>query len=239
MVDVTPSALLLEPNAPMWAQRLVLRLVKTFLNLFPTAPVRLWKVPTSADLPDPAAWTGSVAYTADGTVYVSNGTAWLAVGPGASGVPEAPNDGSYYSRRNLTWAVPPAPPPTTTAVTQPTADSSTLIATDSFVHNFGPNLASVTFYGASATLPVGGTGRLHVFNAAGVTLTMPLGSLLWPGATFWIQNATAGALNIDMGVGDAVYRIAGYVTTLALASGKGVALMRSGLTDWYTWGDVL
>lgn len=77
MVDRTPSAPLLEPNAPLWAQRLVLRLARTFLNLFPTAPVRLWSA-LAADLPPAADWTGALVWVSDtGKVAVSNGAAWV------------------------------------------------------------------------------------------------------------------------------------------------------------------
>lgn len=76
MVAITPSTLLLEPGAPQWAQRLALRLVRTFLNLFPTAPVRLWSVQQS-DLPDPSDWPGAVVYVTDlAKLAVSDGTAW-------------------------------------------------------------------------------------------------------------------------------------------------------------------
>jgi len=80
MVDVTPSTLLLEPGAPQWAQRLALRLVKTFLNLFPTAPVRLWRAPP-AEFPPADKWPGSVVASPDGGLWVSDGTSWVRVGP--------------------------------------------------------------------------------------------------------------------------------------------------------------
>lgn len=82
MVDRTPSAVLLEPGAPLWAQRLGLRLAKTYLSLFPTAPVRLWSIP-SADLPPPADWPGCIVYVSDKLkVGVSTGAAWVAADGG-------------------------------------------------------------------------------------------------------------------------------------------------------------
>jgi hypothetical protein len=83
MVDRTPSsAALVEAGAPMWAQRLGLRLVKTFLNLFPTAPVRLWSV-TFANLPPAADWPGAIVYVSDKSkVGVSTGSAWVAADGG-------------------------------------------------------------------------------------------------------------------------------------------------------------
>lgn len=82
MVDVTPSTLLLEPGAPLWAQRLALRLVKTFLHLFPSAPVRLWSV-ASADLPNASDWPGAIVYVTDkAKVGVSTGAAWVAADGG-------------------------------------------------------------------------------------------------------------------------------------------------------------
>ena len=82
MVDFTPATLLVEPGAPPWGQRLGLRLVKTFQNLFPTQPTRLWSVPFDA-LPNPAAWTGATVYVTDKfKVAVSTGADWVAAGGG-------------------------------------------------------------------------------------------------------------------------------------------------------------
>lgn len=82
MVDRAPSSLLLEPGAPMWAQRLALRLDRAFVGLFPSAPVRLWSV-LFADLPSPADWTGCLVWVPDkGKVAVSNGAAWVVVDGG-------------------------------------------------------------------------------------------------------------------------------------------------------------
>jgi hypothetical protein len=76
MVSQTPTSLLLEPTAPSWAQRLALRLDKVFLNLFPTAPVRLWPV-TKANLPAAADWPGAVVYVNDvKKLGISDGAAW-------------------------------------------------------------------------------------------------------------------------------------------------------------------
>lgn len=82
MADFTPSLLLVEPGAPQWAQRLGLRLVRTFQNLFPTQPTRLWSA-TAAELPDPAKWTGCTVYVTDKLkVAVSTGAAWVSAGGG-------------------------------------------------------------------------------------------------------------------------------------------------------------
>ena len=54
--------------------------MKTFQNLFPTQPSRLWSAPPGG-LPDPAAWTGALVYGTDGALYLSTGTAWVKVGP--------------------------------------------------------------------------------------------------------------------------------------------------------------
>jgi hypothetical protein len=82
MVAQTPSAVLVEPGSPPWAQRLGLRLARTFLNLFPTAPVRLWSV-TFAELPPAADWPGAICWVTDKSkVAVSSGTAWVSVAGG-------------------------------------------------------------------------------------------------------------------------------------------------------------
>jgi hypothetical protein len=86
MVSPAPSSLLVDPRAPDWAKRLVLRVTQSFLGLFPSAPVRLWNADTAAALPNPADWLGGLAFTAaDGKVNVSTGGVWRDVGGGAAG----------------------------------------------------------------------------------------------------------------------------------------------------------
>lgn len=67
---------LLEPGAPPWAQRLVLRLQDVFAPLVPKSPVRLPAF-ASTSLPAPADWRGCIIYVPDkGKVARSDGTAW-------------------------------------------------------------------------------------------------------------------------------------------------------------------
>lgn len=76
MVTPAPPAPLLEPNAPGWATRFAALLPRTFLGLFPSAPVRLWPV-LFADLPPAASWTGCMVYVTDkAKVGLSNGATW-------------------------------------------------------------------------------------------------------------------------------------------------------------------
>lgn len=82
MVGPAPSSLLLEPSAPSWAKRLVLRLADYFLGLYPSAPVRLWSA-KFAELPPAADWRAGLVWVPDkGKVAVSDGVTWLSVGGG-------------------------------------------------------------------------------------------------------------------------------------------------------------
>jgi hypothetical protein len=73
---VAVRALILEPTAPGWAQRMVLALKGYFLPLVPSSPVMLASFP-STSLPDPAAYAGCLIYVPDkAKVGLSNGAAW-------------------------------------------------------------------------------------------------------------------------------------------------------------------
>lgn len=67
---------LLEPAAPPWAQRMMLKLVGFFVPVFPVQPVRVWGV-AQADLPPAADWPRGIVYVTDlGKLALSNGVAW-------------------------------------------------------------------------------------------------------------------------------------------------------------------
>ena len=77
MSSFTPSTLLVEPNAPQWAQRLGLRPGEDVLqNLFPTQPTRLWDAGAAADLPPPENWPGTVRHWRTIRSGVSDGASW-------------------------------------------------------------------------------------------------------------------------------------------------------------------
>jgi len=73
----TPSTQgMLEPNAPPWAGRFLLKLVGFFVAQWPTSPLRLWQV-RKADLPPPADWPWAVvAVTDQNCIAVSTGVSW-------------------------------------------------------------------------------------------------------------------------------------------------------------------
>ena len=161
MVDFTPSTLLVEPGAPPWAQRFGLRLVRTFQNLFPTQPTRLWNAGNFAALPDPKPWAGALAYTADGAVNVSTGGVWRDVGGGAAGPmgPEGPPG-----------ATGPAGPP------GPVGGDSTVPGPPGATGPAGPTGAP------GATGPAGPKGDTGATGATGPASTVP-GPAGPPGAT--------------------------------------------------------
>lgn len=75
---------LIEPGAPDWANRLVLRLIKQFVSSAPVNPQQLWATPSSG-LPPASENIGCIAYTTDLGLVVSNGTAWTQTGTAAAG----------------------------------------------------------------------------------------------------------------------------------------------------------
>jgi hypothetical protein len=76
----TPSTSgLLDPQAPAWAQRFTLQLLKYFAPAFPTTPSQLW-VCNKADLPNPADWHGCMVAVKDQScLVVAQGTQWLKI----------------------------------------------------------------------------------------------------------------------------------------------------------------
>ena len=92
---------LVESNAPDWAQRLGLRLPKTFQGLYPIQPTHLWDAGAVGNLPPAADWPGGVA-AAGGVIWLSNGTSWVPVGP-ATDAALAPQFDNDTSIANTAW----------------------------------------------------------------------------------------------------------------------------------------
>lgn len=72
---------LVEPSAPMWAQRMLLKFQGHFQPISPRQPNKLWPV-EFADLPPADAWPSSVVITEAGPMY-SDGVAWAPLGSAA------------------------------------------------------------------------------------------------------------------------------------------------------------
>ena len=73
----TPTAPLLEADAPLWAHRFAQRLNEFFKLRHPQAPSELLIV-KFLDLPPAADWQGAQVYVIDkGKVAVSSGAAWV------------------------------------------------------------------------------------------------------------------------------------------------------------------
>jgi hypothetical protein len=79
----SPSAVaLVEPAAPMWAQRMALKMVGFFMPITPRAPMPLWTV-TKANLPPAADWPNTVVIVSDQSeLAISLGGAWLKISTG-------------------------------------------------------------------------------------------------------------------------------------------------------------
>lgn len=79
MVKVSISQLI-EPEAPQWFRRFVLRLESVFVTRYPTAPVRVCSFDATADLPPASEWPGCIAFVRSPAGFVgSNGTTWGAL----------------------------------------------------------------------------------------------------------------------------------------------------------------
>lgn len=79
LLSRSPSALLVEPNAPLWAQRMALRLPKVFAPITPNQPLKIWAV-NKVDLPPPEDWPDCIVVVPDqACLAVSDGAAWLKV----------------------------------------------------------------------------------------------------------------------------------------------------------------
>lgn len=77
------SSALVEPGAPMWAQRMALKMLTFFKLVHPTAPAEMWRT-KQADLPPAADWPGCLAVVVDlDTLAVSDGTDWRRLDFGA------------------------------------------------------------------------------------------------------------------------------------------------------------
>ena len=73
---------LVEPGAPLWAQRMMLKLQGYFLPQVPKEPLALWAT-TKALLPPAAEWPLSVVIVTDqNALAVSLGGVWLKLATG-------------------------------------------------------------------------------------------------------------------------------------------------------------
>ena len=73
---------LLEPSAPPWAQRLMLRLLGYFWPQQPRQPMTLWAV-NKVDLPPASAWPNCLIVVADqNALGLSVGGVWMKLTPG-------------------------------------------------------------------------------------------------------------------------------------------------------------
>lgn len=74
---------LVEPGAPGWANRLVLKLLGFFQPVNPRAPNFIWYV-NKADLPPANLWPGALCVVVDEVCLgVSDGLAWRRINMGA------------------------------------------------------------------------------------------------------------------------------------------------------------
>lgn len=76
------STALVEAAAPMWAQRMALKMVRLFMPMTPRAPMPVWTV-TKAELPPAADWPNTVVIVSDqNELALSLGGAWLKISTG-------------------------------------------------------------------------------------------------------------------------------------------------------------
>lgn len=67
---------LVEPGAPLWAQRMALKMLGFFKLVHPLEPAEMWQS-NKVDLPPPADWKGCIVVVPDqACMAVSDGLAW-------------------------------------------------------------------------------------------------------------------------------------------------------------------
>lgn len=227
-MDRAPSSLLVEPGAPPWGQRLGLRLGQQFVSKYPTAPMRLWSVDTPADLPPADEWTGAVVSMPDGSVWASNGVAWIKVGPGAGSVgPPGPQGPAGPAGPQG-----PAGPVATTAVLAPQFDNSTLIASTAWVQRRGLQSSGYYSLNANTVLTAAHAGAQIQVAADNLTVTLPGGSAVPGGTQIWLWTSNSKA-KIQAAAGDFIFTGPTGVTSLTLEKGDALVLTNYG-GGWVT-----
>jgi hypothetical protein len=80
VTQAAPAATaLVEPLAPMWAQRMVLKMQRFFMPMTPMAPMFVWTT-TKADLPPATDYPNCIVIVSDaGELALSYNGAWLKV----------------------------------------------------------------------------------------------------------------------------------------------------------------
>lgn len=78
-----PITALVEPGAPLWAQRMLLKFQTFFQPIWPRSPVRIWACP-KADLPPATDWPSTLVYVPDqDCAALSDGADWRKITLGA------------------------------------------------------------------------------------------------------------------------------------------------------------
>lgn len=139
-----------------------------------------------------------------------NGATWVAGGAGG-GVPEAPQDGVLYGRKDGVWA-PVTIPSAVSVVVLIAATSHDILASESGGYlrftaataktcTFRPDAAHALPANAQFEIRNAGTGNLTLTPGAGVTLNSPYGGTLVvpPGGTIAVKRAAADVFDV-MGV---------------------------------------
>lgn len=205
MVSQAPTSLLVEPSAPDWAKRLGLRLDKTYQNLYPQQPTRLWDV--QGTFPPAADWPGG-AVISGGAIYVSDGTSWIKVGPAA---------------------------PQTDAVTPPQFDNDTSIATTAWVNRVGHQYSRYVVLTGNTVLTAAHAGALLQYAGTGgaaITVTLPPVASMIAGATITVW-AGGGLGTLQCAAGDAIYPgFSPTYTSIPIVPGDVVELLNLGTGGW-------
>lgn len=123
-----------------------------------------------------------------------------------------------------------------TAPTPAQFDNDTSLATTGFVQRALGSFAGQININASAALTMAHAGM--IINAGGtITLTLPAGASVVPGASFKINNASNGVVTVQASAGNNLYAIGNSTArTFALQAGDELTIAYVGGSSWYAWG---
>lgn len=179
---------------------------------------------------------------------ITNGLARLA-SPAFTGTPTAPTAAPGTDTQQLATAafvqsaiapLAPAASPTFTgdpkATTPAQFDNDTSLATTAFVQRALGSFAGQININASGALTMAHAGM--IINAGGtITLTLPAGASVVPGASFKINNASNGVVTVQASAGNNLYAIGNSTArTFALQAGDELTIAYVGGSSWYAWG---
>lgn len=139
---------------------------------------------------------------------------------------------SWFVVNDAVSANSPAFAGTPTAPTPALFDNSTKLATTAFVQTALGSLSGFSYYTTSSTLTASQAGQEVQIGAAGITLTLPVGSGIKLGSLYRFSATQASTIATQGSDFMYVAGGTGNVTSIALQAGDTLLLMSRGNTEW-------